>query len=75
MLTCIICGHEDPVEIVHHINETHEGLRKYFELFPAAHVVSQAECLDSVSDEDKVLVSTYKTLAQPVRSEIIVSED
>ncbi len=31
--------------------------------------------LDSLSDDDKVLVATYHTLGLPVRSEIIISEE
>ena len=40
-MICLICGHEDPNELVRHVNERHNGLDAYLTAFPNGMVVSR----------------------------------
>jgi hypothetical protein len=88
MLHCILCGQTGEHEIITHINSAHNGLKAYLEAFPA-HVVSEeltatiiykappseavSRTLNCLSAQDLALVSKHHALAQPLRSEIIIS--
>jgi len=90
-LTCIFCGHEEPVSLVDHINQAHQGLEMYLDAFPNAHVIAEpylsaivyehefqasAECeCPNLSEADRCVIAKYHALSRPVRSEILITED
>lgn len=49
---CCLCGHEDPIEIVSHVNEVHEGLKSYQEMFPGLPVAAKP-VFEAVKNEIK----------------------